>query len=83
MESVTIGSLSLFIVPPEVTSAERTVHAWPGGRADLTCIVRAEPRATVSKHREILSQVARVSLPIYLSTGSSSGMTFFIAEEIG
>ena len=33
--------------PPEVTSSERTVHAWPGGRADLTCIVKAEPRATV------------------------------------
>ena len=41
------GSFAFHAVPPEVTSAERTVHAWPGGRADLTCIVRAEPRATV------------------------------------
>ena len=35
--------------PPEVTSSQRTVHAWPGGNAHLTCIVRAEPRATVSE----------------------------------
>ena len=34
--------------PPEVTSSERVVHAWPGGGATLTCIIRAEPRALVS-----------------------------------
>jgi hypothetical protein len=35
-----------------VTSSERTVHAWPGGKADLTCIVKAEPRATVRKEKK-------------------------------
>jgi len=40
--------------PPEVTSSERTVHAWPGGNAHLTCIVRASPRAVVSEKCAIL-----------------------------
>ena len=49
-----VSNLNIFAVrhtdPPEVTSSVRTVHAWPGGKADLTCIVRAEPKASVREN---------------------------------
>ena len=34
--------------PPEVSAAERAVYPGLRGKADLTCIVKAEPRANVS-----------------------------------
>ena len=34
--------------PPEVSAAERAVYPGIRGKADLTCIVKAEPRANVS-----------------------------------
>lgn len=40
------------LYPPEVSSAERTVYSGPGGRADLTCVVKAEPRANVTWYRD-------------------------------
>ena len=49
--------------PPEVTSSQRMVHAWPGGRADLTCIIKAQPRAIVS----ILLKVDSFFVDILLS----------------
>ena len=38
-----------FSDPPEVSSAQRAVFSGPGDRDVLTCIVKAEPRANVSK----------------------------------
>ena len=37
-----------FSDPPEVSAAERAVYSGLRGKADLTCIVKAEPRANVS-----------------------------------
>ena len=37
-----------FLDPPEVSAAERAVYPGLRGKADLTCIVKAEPRANVS-----------------------------------
>ena len=38
----------IFLDPPEVSAAERAVYPGLRGKADLTCIVKAEPRANVS-----------------------------------
>ena len=40
--------IKLFTDPPEVSAAERAVYSGLRGKADLTCIVKAEPRANVS-----------------------------------
>ena len=45
-----------FLDPPEVSAAERAVYPGLRGKADLTCIVKAEPRANVSI-KNILSHV--------------------------
>ena len=41
-------SFNHFSDPPEVSAAERAVYPGLRGKADLTCIVKAEPRANVS-----------------------------------
>jgi len=41
----------LLSVPPEISSGDRTVYSGPGGKADLKCTVKAEPRANVSKRK--------------------------------
>lgn len=40
--------------PPEVAASERTVNAWPGGKAILTCMAKAEPKPRVSKKCDLL-----------------------------
>ena len=44
-----------FSDPPEVSAAERTVYSGPHGKADLTCIVKAQPKANVSRNNHYLS----------------------------
>ena len=46
--------LNLATDPPEVSAAERAVYSGPRGKADLTCIVKAEPRANVSEDEDII-----------------------------
>ena len=43
-----------FSDPPEVSAAERTVYSGPHGKADLTCIVKAQPKANVSRNNHYL-----------------------------
>ena len=42
-----------FSDPPEVSAAERAVYSGLRGKADLTCIVKAEPRANVSIYQTL------------------------------
>ena len=42
-----------FSDPPEVSAAERAVYSGLRGKADLTCIVKAEPRANVSIYKNL------------------------------
>ena len=46
-----------FSDPPEVSAAERAVYSGLRGKADLTCIVKAEPRANVSIYKNLESNL--------------------------